>query len=45
VAVVLDSRLATSTYGQLFVESLPRCRLISDRIDRIEQEVSRFLDD
>jgi ATP-dependent DNA helicase DinG len=44
VAVVLDSRLATSTYGQLFVESLPKCRLIPDRIDRIEKEVTRFLD-
>jgi len=44
VAVVLDQRLATSRYGQLFIESLPRCRLVTDGIDVIEKEVERFLD-
>lgn len=43
-AVVLDQRLATARYGQVFIESLPRCRLITDTIDAIEKEVGRFLD-
>ncbi len=44
VAVVLDQRLATARYGQLFIESLPHCRLVTDTIDTIEKEVERFLD-
>ncbi len=45
VAVVLDQRLATARYGGLFIESLPKCRLVSDNLDAIEKEVTRFLDD
>ena len=44
IAVVLDQRLATARYGQLFIESLPKCRLINENIDVIAQEVGRFLD-
>jgi ATP-dependent DNA helicase DinG len=44
VAVVLDQRLATSSYGSLFIESLPRCRLLVDSLPIIEKEVERFLD-
>jgi ATP-dependent DNA helicase DinG len=45
VAVVLDPRLAAASYGQLFIESLPKCRLIVDKIDPIAAGVSRFLDE
>ena len=44
VAVVLDQRLASSSYGSLFIESLPRCRLLVDSLPIIETEVERFLD-
>ncbi len=43
-AVVLDPRLASSRYGSLFVESLPRCRVLFDSLPIIEKEVERFLD-
>ncbi|HEY9054035.1 MAG TPA: helicase C-terminal domain-containing protein [Rectinemataceae bacterium] len=43
-AVVLDPRLASSRYGSLFVESLPRCRILFDSLPIIEREVERFLD-
>jgi ATP-dependent DNA helicase DinG len=45
VAVVLDQRLATARYGNLFVESLPKCRLICDSLTVIEKAVTAFLDD
>ncbi|MDX9784124.1 MAG: helicase C-terminal domain-containing protein [Spirochaetia bacterium] len=45
VAVVLDQRLATSRYGSLFIESLPRCKLVSGGRDILESEIRRFLDD
>ncbi len=44
VAVVLDQRLATARYGQLFIESLPKCKLITEGIETIAVEVERFLD-
>lgn len=45
VVVVLDQRLATARYGQLFIESLPKCRLHVDTLASIEKEVERFLDE
>lgn len=45
VVAVLDSRLATARYGQLFIESLPGCRRYTGNLDGIEKEVSRFLDE
>ncbi|MCX7026161.1 MAG: ATP-dependent DNA helicase DinG [Spirochaetes bacterium] len=45
VAVVLDQRLASSSYGSLFIESLPHCRLLVDSLSIIEKEVKHFLDD
>jgi len=45
VAVVLDQRLATARYGTLFIESLPRCRIICDSLTAIEKAVASFLDD
>jgi ATP-dependent DNA helicase DinG len=44
IAVVLDQRLATSRYGQLFVESLPRCKVVMETLPGVEREVQRFLD-
>lgn len=44
IAVVLDQRLATSRYGQLFIESLPRCKVVMDALPVVEKEVQRFLD-
>lgn len=44
VAVVLDSRLAASAYGNLFVQSLPRCRISLGDTGSICSEVTKFLD-
>jgi ATP-dependent DNA helicase DinG len=43
--VILDSRLVTKRYGNLFVESLPPCRLVAEELPTITKEVARFLDD
>jgi ATP-dependent DNA helicase DinG len=45
VVAILDSRIATKRYGQLFVQSLPECRLVADGLDKIEKEVAKFLFD
>jgi len=45
VAVVLDQRLATAGYGRLFIDSLPKCKLIPGSIEMLEKEIPRFLDD
>ena len=42
---ILDSRIATKRYGQLFVQSLPECRLVAENLERIEKEVAKFLVD
>jgi ATP-dependent DNA helicase DinG len=43
--VILDSRVATKRYGQLFIQSLPECRLVAGSLDAIGKEVSKFLFD
>jgi ATP-dependent DNA helicase DinG len=43
--VILDSRIATKRYGQLFIQSLPECRLLADGLDAISREVAKFLFD
>ena len=43
--VILDSRIATKRYGQLFIQSLPECRLVTGGLESITKEVSRFLFD
>jgi ATP-dependent DNA helicase DinG len=43
--VILDSRIATKRYGQLFIQSLPECRLVAEGLDAIEKEVAKFLFD
>jgi ATP-dependent DNA helicase DinG len=45
VVVILDSRVATKRYGQLFIQSLPECRLVAEGLDTIAKEVARFLFD
>lgn len=43
--VILDSRIATKRYGQLFIQSLPECRLVADGLEAIAKEVGKFLFD
>jgi ATP-dependent DNA helicase DinG len=43
--VILDSRIATKRYGQLFIQSLPECRLVAEGLDTITKEVAKFLFD
>ena len=43
--VILDSRIATKRYGQLFIQSLPECRLVAEGLGAIEKEVAKFLFD
>jgi ATP-dependent DNA helicase DinG len=43
--VILDSRIATKRYGQLFIQSLPECRLVAGGLGSIEKEVAKFLFD
>jgi ATP-dependent DNA helicase DinG len=43
--VILDSRIATKRYGQLFIQSLPECRLVTEGLDAITKEVAKFLFD
>ena len=37
IVAVLDARVTRKSYGRLFVESLPRCRIL-----RTPQEAARF---
>jgi ATP-dependent DNA helicase DinG len=43
--VILDSRIVTKYYGQLFIQSLPECRLVAGGLETITKEISRFLFD
>ena len=43
--VVLDSRLVTARYGQLFVASLPHCKLLVEDLPAIAKGVEGFLDE
>jgi ATP-dependent DNA helicase DinG len=43
--VILDSRIATKRYGQLFIQSLPECRLVADGLEAIARAVGKFLFD
>jgi ATP-dependent DNA helicase DinG len=43
--VILDSRVTAKRYGQLFIQSLPECRLVTDGLDVIIREVAKFLFD
>jgi ATP-dependent DNA helicase DinG len=43
--VILDSRMVTKRYGNLFVESLPPCKVLTEALPEIAKQVSKFLDD
>jgi DNA polymerase-3 subunit epsilon/ATP-dependent DNA helicase DinG len=43
IVVVLDKRVLTKRYGQLFLESLPECTVIRQRKDRLGELVLRWL--
>ena len=43
--VILDSRIATKRYGNLFVQSLPECRLVAEGLPAVVKEVRKFLFD
>jgi ATP-dependent DNA helicase DinG len=43
--VILDSRIATKRYGQLFIQSLPECRLVAEGLEAISKAVAKFLYD
>ena len=43
--VILDSRMVTKRYGNLFVESLPPCKVLTEGLPEIAKHVSKFLDD
>lgn len=45
VVVILDSRTVNKRYGELFVRSLPECRLLAAPLAEIAPSVTRFLDD
>ena len=45
VVAVLDVRIAKKTYGNLFVSSLPTCRLETGPLDQLCASVAEFLDD
>ena len=43
VVLVLDKRVITKRYGQMFMEALPDCTVIRQRSDRIEELVARWM--
>ena len=43
VVLVLDKRVITKRYGQMFLEALPGCTVIRQRSDRIEELVTRWM--
>lgn len=44
VVAVLDVRMVKKTYGNLFVSSLPECRIEAGPLDQIARAVADFLD-
>ena len=43
VVLVLDKRVITKRYGQMFMEALPDCTVIRQRSDRIEELIARWM--
>jgi DNA polymerase-3 subunit epsilon/ATP-dependent DNA helicase DinG len=43
VVVVLDKRMVTKRYGQLFLEALPECMVVRQRLDRLRELTLRWL--
>jgi ATP-dependent DNA helicase DinG len=44
VVAVLDVRIAKKAYGNLFISSLPECRLETGPLDQLCTSVAKFLD-
>jgi ATP-dependent DNA helicase DinG len=42
---VLDQRLVSARYGQIFTASLPRCRQFIGSTEKMAREIERFLDE
>ena len=43
VVVILDKRIVTKRYGQLFLEALPECMVVRQRIGRLRELTLRWL--
>ncbi len=43
VVVILDKRVLTKSYGRVFLESLPECTLLRQRLDRLGELTVRWL--
>jgi DNA polymerase-3 subunit epsilon/ATP-dependent DNA helicase DinG len=43
VVVILDKRMVTKRYGQLFLEALPECTVVRQRLDRLRELTLRWL--
>jgi hypothetical protein len=44
IVVVLDKRVITKRYGQLFLEALPECTVVRQRTDRLEELILRWME-
>ncbi len=44
VVLVLDKRVLTKRYGELFLEALPECTVVRQRTDRIGEILQRWID-
>ena len=43
IVAILDKRVLTKRYGQLFLESLPECTILRQRKDRLGELTLRWL--
>ncbi|WP_420641356.1 helicase C-terminal domain-containing protein [Candidatus Leptofilum sp.] len=43
VVIILDKRVITKRYGQMFVDALPECTVLRQRLDRIGELTLRWL--
>ena len=43
IVVILDKRIVTKRYGQLFLEALPECTVVRQRIGRLRELTLRWL--
>lgn len=43
VVLVLDKRVVTKRYGQMFLEALPGCTIVRQRAERIEELIGRWM--
>ena len=42
MVVVLDKRVISKRYGQMFLEALPECTVVRQRIDRLQELTLRW---